>query len=75
MLFRSGFIVGCRRLGLSVEAIAALLRQRDALTPPAFRSELERTLLDHRDHLRLVRADIESQLEATGYWLAELRAA
>lgn len=69
---RLGFIVGCRRLGLSVETIGALLATRDGEDPGAFRTDLARALTGHRDMLIEQRDEVERQIAATEAWVGEL---
>lgn len=69
---RLGFIVGCRRLGLSVETIGALLATRDGSDATVFRRDLAAALAAHRDLLTAQRTELDRQITATEAWVGEL---
>ena len=69
---RLGFIVTCRRLGLTVDAIADLLVERDRLAEDAFETVLADALTAHRDTLEAEIADRRNQHSYVTTWLEEL---
>lgn len=69
---RLGFIVTCRRLGLTVDAIADLLVARDVEPAKVFEATLRTALTAHIETLDAAIVDLQNQRSYATSWLDQL---